>query len=74
MKKAPIKTLYTGSLAPQFINGTTNMVARRALGSLSVRVAMMPGTAQPPEMPPPTMSAITELPCRPKARSTRSMR
>lgn len=65
-KKAPISRASTGSLAPQFMKGTVSKVAIRSLGERRVRVAMTPGTAQPPAIPPETMKGITEEPCRPK--------
>jgi len=64
-KKAPIITAYTGSLAPQFMNGTTSNVAIRSFLSRRVLVAITPGTAHPPDMPPLTIRAITEFPCNP---------
>ena len=63
----------TGSLAPQFMNGTVSRVASRSLGERRVRVAITPGTAQPPAMPPETMNGITEEPCRPNRWKMRSI-
>ena len=71
-KKAPISMAYTGSLAPQFIKGTTKRVAILSLRSLNTLVAMTPGTAHPPEIPPLTTRAITELPCSPNQRNNLS--
>jgi hypothetical protein len=48
------------------MKGTVSRVAKRSRRDLRVRVAITPGTAQPPAMPPDTIKAITELPCRPK--------
>jgi len=52
VKKAAIKRANTGSLAPQFMKGAVKSVASRSRGERRVRVAMTPGTAQPPAMPP----------------------
>ena len=71
-KNAAMSMAKTGSFAPQFMKGAVSRVARRSLGLLSVRVARTPGTAQPPAIPPEMMKAMTELPCRPKVRKTRS--
>jgi len=73
LKKAPISRASTGILAPQFMNGTVSRVAIRSFGERRVRVAMTPGTAQPPAIPPETMNGITEEPCRPKILKTRSI-
>ncbi len=54
------------------MNGTVSRVARRSLGDFRVRVAMTPGTAQPPAIPPETINAMTDAPCRPNIRNTRS--
>jgi len=54
------------------MNGAVMSVAIFSFLPRSVRVAMTPGTAQPPAMPPETMKGMTELPCRPKLRKTRS--
>ncbi len=54
-KKAAISSANTGSLAPQFMNGAVSRVAMRSLGDRRVRVAITPGTAQPPAMPPETI-------------------
>ncbi len=62
----------TGILAPQFMKGTTSIVVSRSFSSRMVRVAITPGTAQPPAMPPDTIMARMLLPCSPKMRSTRS--
>jgi hypothetical protein len=72
VKKAATRRANTGSLAPQFMKGAVSSVASRSRGDFRVRVAITPGTAHPPAMPPETTKAITELPCRPKARKTRS--
>src|SRR5690606_14769864 len=44
--KAAINKAYTGRRAEQVINGATNIVVRRSRGSLIVREAIIPGTAQ----------------------------
>ena len=72
-KKAAISIAKTGSLAPQFIKGKTNIVAILSLEPLKVLVAITPGTAQPPAIPPLTIKAITELPCRPNQRKILSI-
>ena len=71
-KKAAASIKNTGTLAPQVMNGVTSRVASFSLGLRSARVAMTPGTAQPPAMPPATMNGSTLVPCRPKMRNTRS--
>jgi hypothetical protein len=54
------------------MNGAVSRVASFSRGLRRVRAAMTPGTAQPPAMPPETMNGITEQPCSPKMRNTRS--
>ena len=73
VKKVPISRARTGTLAPQFIKGTVKSVAIRSLGERSVLVAITPGTAQPPAIPPETINGITEEPCSPKIRNTLSI-
>ena len=62
----------TGIFAPQVMRGRVIMVAMRSFSLRMVRVAITPGMAQPPAMPPAMMKGITEEPCSPKARMTRS--
>ncbi len=71
-KNTPVSSRKTGSLAPQVMNGAVSRVASFSRGLRRVRAAMTPGTAQPPAMPPETMNGITEQPCSPKMRNTRS--
>ena len=54
-KKAPASSKNTGSLAPQAMYGRVSRVASFSLGLRRVRVAMAPGMAQPPAMPPAMM-------------------
>ncbi len=72
LKKAAIKSRKTGSLAPQGMKGAVIRVASFSFGLRSVLVAITPGTAQPPMMPPETMKGMAEQPCRPKTRRARS--
>ncbi len=72
LKKAAINSRKTGSLAPHGMNGAVIRVASFSFGLRKVRVAMTPGTAQPPMIPPEMIKGIAEQPCRPKMRSTRS--
>ncbi len=60
-KKAPANREMTGILAPQGMKGASMAVARRSRSLRMVRVAMMPGTAQPVVM----TKGITDLPDRP---------
>ena len=46
-KNAPIRTIYSGSLALHDINGVTSMVTRRLFGLSIVRDAMIAGTLHP---------------------------
>ena len=71
-KKAPMSMAYTGNFAPQLINGATRSVAILSFGSLRVLVAITPGTAHPPEIPPLMIRAMTEFPCSPNQRKTLS--
>ena len=71
-KKAAASIRNTGTLAPQVMKGVVTRVASFSLGLRRVRVAMTPGTAQPPAMPPATMKGSTELPCSPNILNTRS--
>ena len=43
--KAPIRSMYTGSLAEQLIKGATSIVAKRLLASGITLAAIMPGIA-----------------------------
>ena len=61
-KNAPMSIAYTGSFAPQFINGVMRIVAILSFSPLSVLVANTPGTAHPPDIPPLTIRASIELP------------
>ena len=51
-KKAAASSRNTGSLAPQLMYGRVSRVASFSLGLRRVRVAMAPGMAQPPAIPP----------------------
>ncbi len=72
-KKAATSMRYAVVLAPQTMKGAVRMVARRSRGLRSVRAHRTPGTAQPPGMPPDMTSGMTDMPCSPKTRSTRSI-
>ena len=71
-KNTPVSRMSTGSFAPHVMKGAVSMVASFSLGERRVREASTPGTAHPPPMPPEMMKGITEEPCRPKMRNTRS--
>ena len=61
LKKAPAKRAITGILAPQGINGASIAVALRSRSLRIVRLAIIPGTAQPTVI----TNGITDLPERP---------
>ena len=60
-KKAPANSAITGIFAPQGMKGESMAVARRSRSLRMVRLAMMPGTAQPVVM----TKGMTDLPDRP---------
>ena len=60
-KNAPAKSAITGIFAPHGINGASIAVARRSLSFLIVRLAIIPGTAQPIVI----TKGITDFPERP---------
>ena len=66
---AAANSAYTGSRAPQDMNGAIITVRIRSRRFSSVRVAMIAGTLQPK----PTISGMNDLPGRPTLRISRSM-
>ena len=49
-KKVSTKSIYTGSLAEQDMNGTMSIVRTRSLGFWMSRAAMIAGTLHPKPM------------------------